>query len=56
MKKSTKKQCKNANTFKIVVLTNEQYIEIAKDYHGAAMRDNSSEELVEIGKQIEHGD
>ena len=31
--------------------TDEDFIAIARDVYGAAVRDNSREELIEIGKQ-----
>lgn len=36
--------------------SNEHYIQVAKDEYGMAIRDNSKSQLIDIGKQIEHGE
>ena len=36
-------------------MTDEQYIQLANDYLGMAIRDNSRKEKIEIGKAINNG-
>lgn len=38
-----------------IVMADQDYIQIAIDYHGMAVRDNSRAELIAIGKAIDNG-
>ena len=37
-------------------MSNEYYYQLAIDYLGASLRDNSAETIISIGKQIDSGD
>lgn len=41
--------------FKKAQLSDEYYIQQAVDYYGAAIRDNTREQKIAIGKEIEEG-
>lgn len=36
--------------------SDEYFIQLARDYHGLAVRDNLREELIAMGKSIEYGE